>query len=83
MCDITDTFYFASEENRNVFRSNETKYTPQFGGYCAYGISAESQWTSPDALGPNAYVAGNAFSAWVDPETEKIYFFVRFKRSES
>ena len=71
----SDTFYFASADNRNTFLGNVEKYTPEFGGYCTFGISAEPQWTSADSLGPNAYVAGNAISAWVDPETKKFYFF--------
>lgn len=48
-------WHFASEENRNLFKQNPEKYTPQFGGYCAYGMSrgykAETQpnaWTIVD-----------------------------------
>lgn len=43
---------FASAENRALFLSNPSSYAPQFGGYCAYGISqgyavrgAPKQWT--------------------------------------
>ena len=32
-------WYFASAENKEVFRTNPTKYAPQYGGYCAYGCS--------------------------------------------
>jgi YHS domain-containing protein len=45
-------WHFASEENLNLFKQDPEKYTPQFGGYCAYGMSrgykAETQpnaWT--------------------------------------
>ena len=31
---------FASEENRDLFTANPDRYSPQYGGYCALGISA-------------------------------------------
>ena len=33
------TYFFATEEHKKLFAENPTKYTPQFGGYCAYGVS--------------------------------------------
>lgn len=33
------TWRFASEENRDRFALNPPKYAPQYGGYCAYGLS--------------------------------------------
>lgn len=33
------TWYFSSEENKKTFESNPEKFAPQFGGYCAYGVS--------------------------------------------
>jgi YHS domain-containing protein len=33
------TWQFASKEHLNMFKKNPEKYTPQFGGYCAYGVS--------------------------------------------
>jgi YHS domain-containing protein len=35
------TYFFVSEDNKQTFESNREKYTPQFGGYCAYGISVD------------------------------------------
>jgi YHS domain-containing protein len=32
------TFWFYNEQNKSTFESNPTKYAPQFGGFCAYGI---------------------------------------------
>jgi len=44
------TWYFASAENLEVFKSNPEKYAPQFGGYCAYGMSrGYKAKTDPDA----------------------------------
>lgn len=33
------TYYFSSENNKTLFLKNPTQYQPQFGGYCAYGMS--------------------------------------------
>jgi YHS domain-containing protein len=33
------TYYFASAEDKSTFDAAPAKYEPQFGGYCAYGIS--------------------------------------------
>jgi YHS domain-containing protein len=43
-------WYFASAENLEVFKSNPEKFAPQFGGYCAYGMSrGYKAKTEPDA----------------------------------
>ena len=33
------TWWFASAEDRDEFVRNPEKYAPQYGGYCAYGVS--------------------------------------------
>ncbi len=32
-------WYFSSQQNLNLFKANPEKYAPQYGGYCAYGLS--------------------------------------------
>ena len=32
-------WYFASKQNLDLFKANPSKYAPQYGGYCAYGLS--------------------------------------------
>jgi YHS domain-containing protein len=32
-------WYFSSQQNLNLFKTNPGKYVPQYGGYCAYGLS--------------------------------------------
>ncbi len=32
-------YYFASEENKQMFEKNASKYTPQNGGFCTFGVS--------------------------------------------
>jgi YHS domain-containing protein len=33
------TFLFASKAHRDAFAANPAKYAPQYGGYCAFGVS--------------------------------------------
>jgi YHS domain-containing protein len=33
------TWHFASKESKEIFAANPEKYAPQYGGYCAYGMS--------------------------------------------
>jgi YHS domain-containing protein len=33
------TWLFSSRENLELFKTNPEKYAPQYGGYCAYGMS--------------------------------------------
>jgi YHS domain-containing protein len=33
------TWYFSTAQNRDLFKASPEKYAPQYGGYCAYGIS--------------------------------------------
>ena len=33
------TWWFASAEDRDMFAASPEKYAPQYGGYCAYGVS--------------------------------------------
>ncbi len=35
------TYRFANNQNRDLFLGNPTKYLPQFGGYCAWGVAAK------------------------------------------
>ena len=32
-------YYFATVDNKKLFDAEPAKYEPQFGGYCAYGVS--------------------------------------------
>ena len=44
------TWYFSSKAHLDSFKTNPDKYAPQFGGYCAYGVSENHKApSSPDA----------------------------------
>ena len=32
-------YLFANAENRDAFKANPARYLPQYGGYCAFGVS--------------------------------------------
>jgi YHS domain-containing protein len=32
-------YYFSSEENMKAFEANPARYAPQYGGFCAFGVS--------------------------------------------
>jgi YHS domain-containing protein len=44
------TWYFFSQENLNAFKNSPESYSPQYGGYCAYGTAdGHKAPTQPDA----------------------------------
>jgi YHS domain-containing protein len=44
-------YRFASQEHKELFIKNPEKYEPQFGGYCAYGVSKNGLYNiDPDAF---------------------------------
>jgi YHS domain-containing protein len=50
------TFHFVSAAHRDVFAADPSKYAPQYGGYCAYGIAKGNK----AAIDPAAFtVVGN------------------------
>lgn len=40
------TYLFASEDNKKEFTKNPAKYAPQFGGFCAFGVSLGKKFYS-------------------------------------
>ena len=45
------SWYFSTPENRELFIAAPEKYAPQYGGYCAYGVS---QGVTPE-IDPHAF----------------------------
>ncbi len=37
------TWYFASAQNRDVFRAEPSQYAPQYGGFCAWAVAAKGR----------------------------------------
>ncbi|CAH0539919.1 YHS domain-containing (seleno)protein [Vibrio marisflavi] len=44
------TWYFSSKENLEKFLRDPEKYAPQYGGYCAWAVSAKNDFASGDPL---------------------------------
>ena len=43
-------YHFSSQNNRDLFRGNPENYAPQYGGYCAFGVTKERKFdTDPEA----------------------------------
>ncbi len=36
-------YYFANEQNRELFKKGPSKYEPAYGGWCAYTLATKSQ----------------------------------------
>lgn len=44
-------WHFRNQQNLDTFKQNPEKYAPQFGGYCAYGVSEDHKSpTQPEAF---------------------------------
>ena len=38
------TYYFTTEDQKDSFTANPEKYLPQYGGYCAFGVSVGAKF---------------------------------------
>lgn len=45
-------YYFTSAQQKSTFDKNPTKYLPQYGGYCAFGIYAGAKFRA----NPNKFI---------------------------
>ena len=41
-------WYFASQMHLDMFKAEPEKYAPQYGGYCAWAVSAKNDFASAD-----------------------------------
>jgi len=37
-------YRFSTEKNRDIFNSNPAEYAPQYGGFCAFGVSMDKKF---------------------------------------
>ncbi len=42
------TYYFTSNENKEIFKKNPSGYEPQYGGWCAYAMGANGEKVEVD-----------------------------------
>ncbi len=71
-------WYFSNQQNLDSFKTNPDKFSPQYGGYCAYGMfHGHKASTDPDAW---TIVDGKLYlnhdlkvrELWKDKRDEKI-----------
>lgn len=71
-------FYFSSAGNRDLFSANSDKYSPQYGGFCAYGTSLgkkfEVDGKAFEVVDGKLYVNKNldVYEVWVEDKEENI-----------
>ena len=71
-------YQFSSKKNRKLFKADPAKYAPQFGGFCAYGVTKHRKFDAD----PEAYkiVDGKLYlnlnksvqKRWLKDEAENI-----------
>ncbi len=59
-------YKFSSKKNLSIFNKNPNKYSPQYGGYCAYAVALKSDKVS---INPKAFEIRNGklylfYNAW-------------------
>lgn len=42
------TYYFSTQQNKDLFKANPAKYEPQYGGWCAYAMGATNEKVEVD-----------------------------------
>jgi YHS domain-containing protein len=42
------TYYFATPQDKELFKKDHTKYEPQYGGWCAYAMGANGEKVDVD-----------------------------------
>ncbi|MFT6332835.1 MAG: YHS domain-containing protein [Lentimonas sp.] len=65
------TYFFSSQKNLDSFQVNPEKFVPQYGGYCAFGVSVPNEKID---IEPSSFrlVEGKLYLNYSDP-TQKIW----------
>jgi YHS domain-containing protein len=63
-------YRFASTENRDMFKADPAKYAPQYGGYCAFGVTKDALF--PVELSTAVVVDGKLYLN-KNPDISKIW----------
>ena len=73
-------YYFTSAEQKSKFDANPTKYLPQYGGYCAFGVSVGAKFR----VDPNKFVVkdGKYFLFLYDVEVDAQQLWLEGNHSE-
>jgi YHS domain-containing protein len=55
-------YYFSTRDNLRTFKSSPERYTPQYGGFCAFGVSVNKKFDGDPR--------------WADVRDGKLYVFL-------
>jgi len=71
-------YHFSSNENRDAFNANPSKYAPQYGGFCAYGAALGKKFDIDgkafEVLDGKLYVNKNldVYEVWAEEKAENV-----------
>ncbi|NAS13576.1 YHS domain-containing (seleno)protein [Poritiphilus flavus] len=73
-------YYFTSKEQQKTFEANPTKYLPQYGAYCAFGVSVGAKFR----VDPNKFVVkdGKYYLFLYDLEVDAQQLWLAGKHKE-
>ncbi|SPH24563.1 hypothetical protein DEA8626_03615 [Defluviimonas aquaemixtae] len=63
-------YYFASEENLKAFEANPARYVPQYGGFCAFGVSVGKKFDGDPSF---AAVMDDKLYVFLNEDVYKAY----------
>lgn len=63
-------YYFSTESNLKAFKRNPDEYTPQYGGFCAFGVSVAKKFDGDPQF---AAVMNGKLYVFLNEEIFKMY----------
>ncbi|MEQ9592022.1 MAG: YHS domain-containing (seleno)protein [Cyclobacteriaceae bacterium] len=73
-------YYFTSQDQKKTFDANPTKYLPQYGGFCAFGVSVGAKFR----VDPNKFLVkdGKYFLFLYDLEVDAQQLWLAGKHKD-
>lgn len=73
-------YYFTSEDQKKAFEANPKKYLPEYGGYCAFGVSVGAKFR----VDPNKFVVkdGKYYLFLYDLEVDALQLWLNGNHKE-
>ncbi|MEQ8362869.1 MAG: YHS domain-containing (seleno)protein [Cyclobacteriaceae bacterium] len=73
-------YYFTSQDQKKKFEANPTKYLPQYGGFCAFGVSVGAKFR----VDPNKFLVkdGKYFLFLYDLEVDAQQLWLAGKHKD-
>ena len=65
-----ETYLFANEQNKKAFEASPLRYTPAYGGYCAYGVAVKKKFVGDPEIWR---IVGGRLYLNLNAEIQKIW----------